>query len=248
LLFPKSMASSIAQHTPQWFEDILGRTAAEEFLKTEETCSCSVEQEKALIKLLSSLQEASHSKRQFKIYFIHSKAPPNAFAFPSGDIIINSALMETVQTANELAGVLAHEMAHVIAHHSSAALVNHLGLRLVVKVILNLDADALVGLLNNPFNQIQESEADSIAAQMLYQANIGSEGLQSFFIKLKMKEDKNQDPLSLLSTHPLTEERIRLLGKAVQPSSVQAIVTPSEWATIKSICAQKSQKSANLPL
>jgi predicted Zn-dependent protease len=43
----------------------------------------------------------------------------NAFAMPGGHILIHSGLVQTLESPEELAGVLGHEVAHVQLNHIS---------------------------------------------------------------------------------------------------------------------------------
>lgn len=42
---------------------------------------------------------------------------PNAFALPNGCIIISTGLLSTIQSEDELAGIIAHEIAHFVLDH-----------------------------------------------------------------------------------------------------------------------------------
>lgn len=42
---------------------------------------------------------------------------PNAFVLPNGTMVISSGLLSTIQSEDELVGILAHEMAHYILDH-----------------------------------------------------------------------------------------------------------------------------------
>lgn len=51
----------------------------------------------------------------------------NAFALPGGNIIIFTALLSTMESPEELAGVIAHEMAHVRRRHGTRNEIRYLG-------------------------------------------------------------------------------------------------------------------------
>lgn len=48
---------------------------------------------------------------------ILKEAEPNAFALPNGCIIITTGLLSTIQSEDELIGILAHEVAHFVLDH-----------------------------------------------------------------------------------------------------------------------------------
>lgn len=57
-------------------------------------------------------------KRPGNIYIKVIKDPePNAFALPNGCILITTGLLSTIQSEDELIGILAHEVAHFVLDH-----------------------------------------------------------------------------------------------------------------------------------
>jgi len=42
--------------------------------------------------------------------------------------------------------------------------------------------------------------------------------------------------LSILSSHPLTEDRLKRMSEEDRPPSGQALLTKAEWASLKAIC------------
>lgn len=57
-------------------------------------------------------------KRPGNIFVKVIKAPePNAFALPNGCIVISTGLLSTIQSEDELVGILAHEIAHFALDH-----------------------------------------------------------------------------------------------------------------------------------
>ncbi|MGW8161792.1 MAG: M48 family metalloprotease, partial [Desulfobulbales bacterium] len=50
-------------------------------------------------------------------FFVINNKELNAFAAPSGLIFVHSGLIETLNSEDALAGVLAHEVGHVVSRH-----------------------------------------------------------------------------------------------------------------------------------
>jgi predicted Zn-dependent protease len=50
-------------------------------------------------------------------FFVISNKELNAFAAPSGLIFFHSGLIETLESEEELVGVVAHEIGHVVSRH-----------------------------------------------------------------------------------------------------------------------------------
>ncbi|MBK8700947.1 MAG: M48 family metallopeptidase [Saprospiraceae bacterium] len=56
--------------------------------------------------------------RPGNIYILMIKDPsPNAFALPNGTIIFSTGLLSTIQSEDELVGILAHEISHFVLDH-----------------------------------------------------------------------------------------------------------------------------------
>ena len=147
----------------------------------------------------------------------------NAFAIPGGHVVILTGLLEEADSAEEVAGVLAHELAHVTRRHSLRNIVKSAGLLVILQALLG-DSSGLLGLateasrylLEQKFSRDFEREADDSGWAYLLQANVDPRGMTRFFEKLKkMTEDAGmaamEDSLALVNTHPTSQERIERL-------------------------------------
>jgi hypothetical protein len=43
--------------------------------------------------------------------------------------------------------------------------------------------------------------------------------------------------LSILASHPLTQDRLRLMSEEDRPSSGPPLLTAAEWSSLKAICS-----------
>ena len=154
----------------------------------------------------------------------------NAFAIPGGNVVLHTGLLLAAEGPEEVAGVLAHEIAHVTERHGFRNIIGSAGLFMVVQLmigdasgVLAVIADNSAFLMNKKFSRDFEREADDKGWDYLVQAGIHPEGMVGFFRKMKEEEERiaEESPLgeigevmSLLSTHPATDERIaHLEGK-----------------------------------
>jgi len=148
----------------------------------------------------------------------------NAFAIPGGHVVILTGLLESADSAEEVAGVLAHEIAHVTQRHSMRNMMQSAGLVVLVQSIFG-DASGAAAvlkegsrvLLQQKFSRNFEREADDVGWDYLVQAKIDPEGMIRFFEKLKkiLAESgmgQMESSLALLNTHPATQERIDRLN------------------------------------
>lgn len=157
----------------------------------------------------------------------------NAFAIPGGNVVILTGLLETAETPEEVAGVLAHEIAHVTERHSMRQIVQSAGLWVLVSALFG-DATGVAAVLTEgsqylvrqSFSRDFEREADDKGWEYLLQARIDPRGLTRFFEHLKEIHQGTAlgNSLALLSTHPATDERIRRLE--------------SKWAELQEQAAQ----------
>lgn len=161
----------------------------------------------------------------------------NAFALPGGIVVVNTGLISSADSAEELAGVLAHEVQHVERRHSLKALVHNLGWQAVLSLVMgDLSSSVWANLANQigglKFGRDQESEADKLGLLLLQKAQINPEGMLTFFEKLK-QQDKGPN-LSLLSTHPASTERLQILQKLIEAEPAKNFKPlPYLWTEIK---------------
>ena len=122
-----------------------------------------------------------------------------------------------------LAGVLAHELGHIEKRHNLKAIGTGLSLLTGATLLsLVIGTDAAGFMLNGlqfgtlKYSRDHEREADDAGVRILLNAGLSPRGLVRFFEKLKAKEGfGSSSALNLLSTHPMTEERIsRLKARA----------------------------------
>ncbi len=175
------------------------------------------------------------SRYQYQWYVMQDDAI-NAFAVPSGIIVVNSGLLKKADTANELAAVLAHEVQHVEQRHALKNMLNSAGIASVVLMVLG-DANAVMMVIaqqvsNQYFSRKVEAEADLKGAQLLTKKQIDASGMVSFFKKMEAAYNvKNSDKSSVpewLSSHPETLARIKFAEQYVAKNPCKAC-TPLVW-------------------
>ena len=91
----------------------------------------------------------------------------------------------------------------------------------------------LIGL---SYTREMELEADRFAATLLEGADIRRDGLLQFFERLERRSAAAESTLAFLSTHPPTEERVRVL-RADQGG--KPAMSDEDWAALKQVCRTK---------
>ena len=161
---------------------------------------------------------------KYKLHFRSSpKLGPNAFALPSGDIVIldELILLEKDKDYRGILGVLAHEKAHVVKKHALRGIIKGAIAATIISYItgdVSFIATTLPTIVvTNSYSREFEKEADIYAKEELKRLNISTKPLAKLFIKMeeyynKKYKDSIKIP-SIFSTHPETQKRVEFFMK-----------------------------------
>ena len=152
-------------------------------------------------------------------YRLEFRASPvigaNAFALPSGIILMTDELVGAARNDHEVLGVLAHELGHVRHRHTMRRLLEGSATALIIAAITgdvasatSLAAAAPTVLLQMKYSRDNEREADRYAIAMMRQAGYDPRHLAALLKRMEEKVPKGFRVVpDLLSSHPPTEER-----------------------------------------
>jgi predicted Zn-dependent protease len=163
----------------------------------------------------------------------------NAFALPGGKIVFMRALIEKAESADEVAGVLAHEMGHVANRDAMRGIIHAGGISFLIGTLLGdfTGAGALViasrYLLTSRHSRSVESQADTFAIDVMSKAGGDVRALGRFL--RRVAETKGERQLELLLTHPVTADRVAEIERRAGPP-VRPILSREEWLALKAIC------------
>lgn len=195
---------------------------------------------KSAEEILSLLDKnAPQHKYKFKVHVVDNNMI-NAFALPGGHIIIMSGLIESTQTPEELAGVLAHEMQHVLKRHATRGILQNLSTSMLITVISGdtgslAQAVQVMGQLR--YSRSIEREADEGGLTLLLNAGVDPKGMIDFFGALEKKYGSTPGAFNYFSTHPLTEDRISYLKARILPGAKYAPLLPDvSWKRVSLSC------------
>ena len=141
---------------------------------------------------------------------------PNAVAVPGGGVGVTLSLLQDVKSDMGVATVLAHELGHHQFRHG----LRQAGRALVWQVLLSaaLGDTGLSGVeltlraVQAGYSRDQERDADRFGLRLIHQVYGHTEGALEFFELIQKKYNQGDNRWTgLLSTHPLTEERIEYL-------------------------------------
>ena len=149
------------------------------------------------------------------------KIGPNAFALPSGTIVFTDEMIQIAERDDELSAVLLHEIGHIVHRHSMRTLIQD---SLLGFVLLAMTGDvagsselflALPVLLTEmAYSRKFEREADAYALTAMQDHGIPPVRFASLMRRIEDQKPGTSDMASekwvnYLSTHPLTEERLK---------------------------------------
>ncbi|MEN9599142.1 MAG: hypothetical protein RL596_1453 [Bacteroidota bacterium] len=139
----------------------------------------------------------------------------NAFALPGGKVVVYSGIVKSLQSADELAALLAHEVSHINKRHSLKSLLRSSAIAILISVALN-DASGVASVLvenaetlrSLGYSRSLEREADYAGMQVLVDNKINPIAMRNLMLRLQEEYGKAPDMISFISTHPATSERI----------------------------------------
>ena len=146
---------------------------------------------------------------------------PNAMAFPGGLIVVTTALLDRVESENELAFVLGHELGHFHNRDHMRMLGRTVILSIFFAAVTANDGGVSLGvniadLTLRGFNRDQESAADDFGLEIVY-AEYGHVNESWRFFDRLIDEDHSISGLATyLATHPSAGDRIEDLKLRAQ--------------------------------
>ncbi len=218
-----------ANYTANFLANILPQTTLDEMSEITlkqlengllEESKLSERQERIIQKHFDSLIAGDS---RYKLHF--RSAPeigPNAFALPSGDIVLTDQLV-ALSRDNEfrdILGVLAHEKGHVVEKHSLRMAIKT-GIASVIVGYITGDISVIATtiptvLINSSYSREFEREADAHAVKEMDRLGVSTIYMANLFEALAKKYEDNSSTNSLgdlMASHPLTSERIEYFKK-----------------------------------
>ena len=181
----------------------------------------------------------------------------NAFALPGGPIFINMGTIQAADNEAELAGVMAHEISHVVQRHATRAATKQMKVQMPLQILGALLGRSSVGQLaaagisfgaGSYFmknSRQNESEADLIGTDIMYDSGYNPQAMADFFTKLE--KEGGSSGSQFFSDHPnpgnragSVEKEVRTLAaKNYRNNSSEFTQTKQRVAGIKALTAQE---------
>ncbi|WP_420581194.1 M48 family metallopeptidase [Reichenbachiella sp.] len=186
-------------------------------------------------RLLSNLDSSQY---EYKFHIV-DESEANAFTTLNGNIYIFSGLIREVSSAEELALILAHEFGHAENKHVVEKLVKTIGMEALFSILTGGDPVLISEIskltLSTSFDRMNEEEADDFALSLAYSSQINPRRLAQFFLKMKAKDQSAlQEKLEFISTHPMSNDRIKKSSDYKLPDDFEEMPIPLDWEEVKS--------------
>lgn len=188
--------------------------------------------------LLSTQREGFN----YKLYFRQLDGVPNAFALPSGDIVITDALIKLAENQQEIDSVLLHEIGHVVHRHGLQQII-HSSIVAVGVTLLVGDAAGVqemiialpVFLLESQYLRASEAEADNYAFEQMVNLDIDPLYFSTMFEKMAQFENQtgnSADSSNSSSTESQSSDAIEKYGEFISthPSSLRRMQRAKEYS------------------
>jgi Zn-dependent protease with chaperone function len=165
---------------------------------------------------------------------------PNAFALPGGKVYLFDGLLAKAGNADEIAGVLAHEMGHLRHRDGTRNLIYNGGTSFLIGLLFGdiTGSSALIfasrSLVTASYSREAEQSADMFSIDVMHRLGRSPKPMGELLFRVTGKESDNG--LSILSSHPLTEDRLARMSSEDRPPNGPPLLTAEEWASLKAIC------------
>ena len=165
---------------------------------------------------------------------------PNAFALPGGKVYVLEGLLDKAENADEVAGILAHEFGHLKHYDNMRGLIYNGGTSFLIGLLFGdvTGSSAVIfasrSVVEASYSRDAEQNADTFAIEVMHALGRSPKPAAELMYRVTGKEGGTG--LTILASHPLTEDRLARMTKEDRPPSGPPLLTAAEWKALKGIC------------
>lgn len=224
----RQVSELILPWIPQQFDQRLGETAFKQFDGTTlKPSKISTERQARLRERFLTHAQVQHPELQLRLEFrtTGKGVDVNAFALPDGTIVMLDGLTQKLSDDGVMA-VLGHELGHVVHRHSVRGVIQSVGLLAAAGVMLG-DGSSIMSTFaaavgGARFSRADERQADASGMAFMRQAEVPLQAwVEVLTLFAELERQHGEHPLSLLSTHPATRERLEAAEAALSAPSAR---------------------------
>jgi Zn-dependent protease with chaperone function len=234
------VADRLAPYVPMAFEKRIGEMADGQirtFLGGKECTGAAGHA--AFKELIEKLRTAGGLEMPLEAHVMsHSMA--NAFALPGGRIYLLDVLLQKARSPDEIAGILAHELGHVHHRDSMRRIIQTGGTSFLFGLLFGdvTGAGAVIfigrSMIDASYSRDAERGADAFAIETMQK--LGRSPVPAGALLFRITGAQAGKDISILSSHPLTEERLETMKKADRKATGPELLTAAQWTALKNIC------------
>jgi Zn-dependent protease with chaperone function len=194
----------------------------------------------AFMKLAAAVKQSAGLRATTIRAGVFSSPVANAIALPGNTVYLFKGLLAKAESADEIAGILAHEFGHLKDRDSIRNMIHHGGTSFLIGLLFGdiTGSSALIfasqSLVTASYSRETEQNADNFAIDVMHKLGRSPKPMGELMFRVTGKEGDNS--LSILSSHPLTEDRLARMRSEDRPPTGPPLLTAKEWASLKAIC------------
>jgi predicted Zn-dependent protease len=195
----------------------------------------------AFAKLVEKLRVAAGIETPLEAQVLDSSIS-NAVALPGGKIYLLKGMLNDAEHADEIAGVLAHELGHVKARDGLRRLIQTSGTAFLIGLLFGDVSGSgvllLAGrtLLDASYSRENETDADTFSINVMNKLGRSPTAMGEFLVRITAKKEFGP---TILSSHPLSAERLERMRKIPRGPMGPELLTAAEWQALKGVCAAR---------
>ena len=237
------LAARVAQEVPREWEESLGTRMVATLGRENLRCGGDARQA-ALEKIVTRLTADGRGGGYAYTITILRDSMVNALAAPGGSLVVFHGLLAAAESADEVAGVLAHEVQHVVQQHGTRGILREVPLRLLAAALIgdagiaSTASDLAMSLGSLRYQRNDERDADREGLRVLAASGISPRGLSDFLTRLDAGGSQSRPLVRYLSTHPSSASRLAMLAQVSGSASPTdpPLLSPAEWAALTAPC------------
>jgi Zn-dependent protease with chaperone function len=147
--------------------------------------------------------------------------------------------------------VLAHEFGHLRHRDNTRNLIRNGGTSFLIGLLFGdvTGSGAMIfasrSLVTASYSREAEQGADDFSVDVMHKLGRPTKPMGELLFRVTGKQGDSN--FSILTSHPLTEDRLRHMTEANQPASGPPLLTAEEWNSLKAICAVGDRSKSDRP-
>lgn len=193
----------------------------------------------AFDKMFAKLEQAAVQPIPLRILIVRN-ADTNAVTLPGGIIYVFRGLIDKAESADEVAGVIAHEFGHVAHRDGTRTVLQHGAMSFLFGMLLGdfVGGGAVIiaakTILQTSYSRSVEAAADAYAVDLMKTVEADPRALGTILTRIA---GSSHSPLKFLLDHPETKDRVDAINARAETGPIKSLLAPSEWADVKRICS-----------